>query len=79
VQGYDVSTWNGVLARKPDDIIAKIHADVVKVAQSKEFIDALKPQGLEPDLGSPAEFRTFLTVELAKWAQLFKDSGAKLD
>ncbi len=81
VPGYDVSTWNGVLApaRTSDDIIAKIHADVVKVAQSKEFIDALQPQGLEPDLASPAEFRTFLAAELAKWAQLVKDSGAKLD
>ncbi len=81
VPGYDVSTWNGVLApaRTPDDIVAKIHADVVKVAQSKEFIDALQPQGLEPDLASPAEFRTFLAAELAKWSQLVKDSGAKLD
>lgn len=79
--GYDVSTWNGLLtpARTPDDIIAKIHADVVKVALSKDFIDKLQPQGLEPDLASPAEFRTFLSSELAKWSQFVKDSGAKLD
>ena len=79
--GYDVSTWNGLLAPAgtPNDIIVKIHADVVKVAQSKEFMALLQPQGLEPDLASPAEFRTFLAAELAKWAQLVKDSGARLD
>ena len=79
--GYDVSTWNGVLApaRTPDDIVAKVHADIVKVARSKEFVDALQPQGLEPDLASPTEFRTFLAAELTKWSQLVKDSGAKLD
>ncbi len=81
VAGYDLSTWNGVLApaRTPDDIVAKIHADVVRVARSREFIDALQPQGLEPDLMNPAEFRGFLAVELAKWSQLVKDSGAKVD
>ncbi len=81
VAGYDVSTWNGVLApaRTPDDIVAKIHADVVRVARSREFIDALQPQGLEPDLMNPVEFRGFLAVELAKWSQLVKDSGAKVD
>ena len=79
--GYDISTWNGLLApaRTPDDIVAKIHADVVKVARSKEFIDALQPQGLEPDLANPAEFRVFLAAELSKWAALVKSSGAKLD
>jgi tripartite-type tricarboxylate transporter receptor subunit TctC len=81
VPGYDVSTWNGVLAPAGtrDDIVAKIHADVVRVARSKEFIDALQPQGLEPDLMNPMEFRSFLASELAKWSQLVKDSGAKLD
>ena len=81
VAGYDVSTWNGVLApaRTPDDIVAKIHADVVRVARSREFIDALQPQGLEPDLMNPVDFRGFLATELAKWSQLVKDSGAKVD
>ena len=79
--GYDVSTWNGVLApaRTPDDIIAKVHADIVTVTRSKGFIDALQPQGLEPDLMNAVEFRAFLATELTKWSQLVKASGAKLD
>ena len=81
VTGYDVSTWNGLLAPAgtPDTVVAKIYADVVKVAQSKVFIDQIKPQGLELDLASPAEFRTFIAAELAKWSGVVKDSGAKLD
>ena len=79
--GYDVSAWNGLLApaRTPDEIVAKIHADVLRVARSREFADLLQPQGLEPDPLGPAEFRSFLASELAKWAQLVKASGAKLD
>ena len=81
VSGYDVSTWNGLLAPAgtPDTVVAKIYADVVKVAQSKVFIDQIKPQGLELDLASPAEFKTFIAAELAKWSGIVKDSGAKLD
>ncbi len=81
VTGYDVSTWNGLLApaRTPDEIIAKIYADVVNVAQSKLFIDQIKPQGLELDLASPSEFRTFIAADLAKWSLIVRDSGAKLD
>ena len=81
IPDYDVSAWNGLLApaRTADEIVAKIHADVTKVAQSKEFVEQLQPQALEVDLLRPAEFRAFLAVELAKWSKLVKDSGAKLD
>ena len=79
--GYDVSAWNGLLApaRTPDDIVAKIHADVVKVARAPEFVEQLQKQALEVDLLGPAEFRTFLLAELDKWSALVRDSGAKLD
>ena len=81
IPDYDVSAWNGLLApvRTPDELVAKIHADVTKVAQSKDFIEQLQPQALEVDLLRPAEFRAFLAAELQKWSKLVKDSGARLD
>ena len=79
--GFDVSTWNGLLApiRTPDAIIDKIYADVVKVSQTKEFLDQLRPQAMEVELLGPAAYRAFLMTELDKWAALVKTSGAKLD
>ena len=81
VPDFDVSAWNGLIApaRTPDEIVAKIHADVVKVAQGKDFLEALHKQGLEADIAGPAEFRAYIGAELAKWSKLVKDSGAKLD
>ena len=78
---FDVSAWNGLVApaRTPDEVVRKIHSDVAKIAQTKEFIEAMQKAGLETDLLGPAEFRAFLSNELAKWAKLVKDSGAKLD
>ncbi len=81
LSGYDVSTWSGLLAPSgtPDAVIAKIYADMAKVAQSKSFAEQLNPQGLVPDLMSGAEFRVYLASELSKWSLIVKDSGAKLD
>jgi tripartite-type tricarboxylate transporter receptor subunit TctC len=79
--GYDVSAWNGLLApaRTPDAVIEKIHTDVVKVAQSKEFVDQLRQQAMEVDLLGPEAYRAFLLAELDKWSKLVKSSGAKVD
>ncbi len=81
VAGYDVSAWNGLLApaRTPGAVIDKIHADVVRVAQSKAFVDQMRQQAMEVDLLDPAAFRAFLVAELDKWSKLVKDSGAKLE
>ena len=79
--GYDVSAWNGLLAPAgtPDAIIDKIYADVVKIAQTKEFAEQMKPQALEVELLSPAQYKDFLASELDKWSKLVKSSGARVD
>lgn len=78
---FDVSAWNGLIAPAgtPDSIIGKVYADADKVARSKEFVAAIHKLGLEADLLDPPAFRAFIASELAKWAKLVKDSGAKLD
>ncbi len=81
IRDYDVSAWNGLLApaRTSDEVVTKIHADVMKIAQSNEFIEPVQKQAMEVDLLGPAEFRAFLSSELDKWSKLVKSSGAKLD
>ena len=79
--GYDVSAWNGLLAPAgtPDAIVDKIYADVVRIAQTKEFADQMKPQALEVEILSPVQYKAFLASELDKWSKLVKSSGAKVD
>ncbi|HTO49978.1 MAG TPA: tripartite tricarboxylate transporter substrate binding protein [Burkholderiales bacterium] len=81
IPDFDVSAWNGLVApaRTPDEVVAKVYADVATIAQAKEFVEAMQKAGLETDPMTPAEFRAFISAELAKWSKLVKDSGAKLD
>ena len=81
ITGFDVAAWNGLLApaRTPDDVVTKIYADAAKAAQTNDFIEQLQKHAMELELLAPAEFRAYLTSELAKWSKLVKDSGAKID
>ena len=78
---FDVAAWNGLMAPAgtADDIINKVHADAVRVAQTPDFIDQLRRQGMEPDLLGSAAFRNYIGVELTKWTKLVREAGAKLD
>lgn len=78
---FDVSAWSGMFApaATPDDIVARIYAEVATATRSKIFTDSMRKQGVEPYLMNPSEFRGFMSAEVAKWAKLVKESGAKLD
>ena len=79
--GFDVSAWNGLLApaATPDAVVDKIYADVLKIAQTREFAEQMRPQALEVEILGPAAYKAFLSSELDKWSRLVKSSGAKVD
>jgi len=82
VPGYSVSVWYGMAApaTTPAPILDKVHADVVKILQNVEFSEKLfKPIAAEAGGNSRLEFAADLRQESARWAELVKTSGAKLD
>jgi tripartite-type tricarboxylate transporter receptor subunit TctC len=81
-QGYpmlDIPTWFGLLgpAGLPPNVVKIVSDGVAKALASKDVIDALGNQGVEPGYGSPAEFAAFLKADNAMWARLVKESGIK--
>ena len=79
--GYEVSTWFGLVAPKgtPNDVVARLSAEVQKFLTTTEVRDALSNQGFEPTGSSPEEFATLIGADGAKWSRAVKASGAKLD
>lgn len=81
IPGYEASSWFGVLAPAgtPKDVIARIHADIVKALNTPEIKERLSGQGAEPVGNTPEQFAQHIKSETIKWAKVVKDSGAKVD
>ena len=79
--GFDIAAWYGLLAPAgtPPAIIEKIQREVVRIYSDPEVASRLDKAGITPVTTTPAEFDTFFRKEAERWAQVFKDSGLKLD
>ncbi len=81
VAGYDAPTWTGVIAPAglPKPILERLNTAVNRAIQSQAFKERFGTIGDEPAGGTPEEFGTLIRVELAKWRDVVKRSGAKFD
>jgi tripartite-type tricarboxylate transporter receptor subunit TctC len=81
VPGYDAPTWSGVVgpAGMPREIVMKLNTALNRVVTTPAFIQRFGVIGDEPAGGTPEEFGALISKELAKWADVIKRSGAKLE
>jgi len=82
LKGFDLTTWFGVLvpAKTPAPLVDKLNAEIVKALSSKELHERLTAMGTEPpSITSPAEFAAFIQRESAKYKQVVKSSGARVE
>jgi tripartite-type tricarboxylate transporter receptor subunit TctC len=79
--GFEVVGWYGVLApaNLPKPITEKLHAALLKILNEPDVHKRIVEDGSEPVGSAPEEFRRFLAADLAKWAKVVKESGAKLE
>jgi tripartite-type tricarboxylate transporter receptor subunit TctC len=64
-------------AGTPQDIVARLNADIVKIVNSTEVRELLLKQGAEAYALGSAEFTKLVERDIGKWAKVVKDSGAK--
>jgi tripartite-type tricarboxylate transporter receptor subunit TctC len=78
--GFEATTWFGVLARAgtPQPIIDLLSQEIIGVLQLPEVRNRMVDAGGDIERG-PAAFLDLLKADLAKWARIVKESGAKLD
>jgi tripartite-type tricarboxylate transporter receptor subunit TctC len=81
VPGFEVVGWYGVMGppKLPKPIFSKLHGELVRIVRTKDIHDRILADGAEPVGSEPEAFRQYLLADLAKWAKLVKESGAKLD
>lgn len=78
---FEATAWYGFLAPAgtPPAIVSRINGEVVKTLRMPEIIERLANLGLEPVGSSQAEFADFIKRELAKWAKIARESGARIE
>ena len=81
VPGYSLDPWLGLFvpAKTPQEVVMKIHGEVVKILGSPDLKSKLGPQGIELATNSPADFARFIREDNAKWGKIIKDAGIKAD
>jgi tripartite-type tricarboxylate transporter receptor subunit TctC len=79
--GFDIQAWYGFMgpAGLPHDIVRKIHDDTLAVMRRADFQQRLAKDGIEPVGNSPEEFAAQVKSDLAKWGQVVKAAGVRLD
>jgi tripartite-type tricarboxylate transporter receptor subunit TctC len=77
--GLIVSTWNGVLAPAgtPRAIVAKLNAEIAKIAHTPEMVERYAAQAAEVYTTSPEQFATIVRNDFAKWSNVVKDIGLR--
>jgi tripartite-type tricarboxylate transporter receptor subunit TctC len=81
VKGYTAEIWLGIMApaKTPKPIVDKLNAEIQKMVNSPEVKEAWAKQGAEPMRMSTGEFTKYLNGDIAKWANVVKVSGAKVE
>jgi tripartite-type tricarboxylate transporter receptor subunit TctC len=77
VPGYEASQWYGVLApaQTPKEIVARLHAEIVRILQAPDMKQKLAADGTDPVGSSPEEFARYIRSELTKWGKVARDAG----
>jgi tripartite-type tricarboxylate transporter receptor subunit TctC len=79
--GYEATGWQGLFApaRTPRATLDAISAEVNQVWNSPDVIKALQAVGAEPVTTTPDEFTAYTKTERAKWGEVVKAAGVKIE
>jgi tripartite-type tricarboxylate transporter receptor subunit TctC len=79
--GYEATAWQGLFAPAgtPRVIVDKLAADVKRILLSPDVAASLKAVGAEPAPMSPDAFAEFAKTERARWKEVVRISGARID
>ena len=79
--GFESVTWYGLIAPKGLDpqITERVNASVRKAQESPALKEKLAGIGTSVRSESVEQFRATVKADRAKWAEIVKASGAKID
>jgi tripartite-type tricarboxylate transporter receptor subunit TctC len=80
VPGFQASIFNGMMApaATPPDMLARVHAEIVKFTQTPDIRTRFANQGVELlASANPAAFTAYIKSEYGRWSKVMDDAGIK--
>jgi tripartite-type tricarboxylate transporter receptor subunit TctC len=79
--GYHMESWFGVMAPAgtPADIISRLNGLLGRIVQSSDFQERLVTEAGAPVSMGVEAYSEYVRNELARWAKIVKDTGARLE
>jgi tripartite-type tricarboxylate transporter receptor subunit TctC len=80
IPGFDTATWSGLYlpAATPRELVKRVHADIIKIANAPEFKRRMLQQGIDQsDADSPEKLAAFLKSEFVRWGKVVEAAGVK--
>jgi tripartite-type tricarboxylate transporter receptor subunit TctC len=80
--GFEASIFNGIVAPAgtPRDVVARLHAEIVKAVRDPEMRSRYLAQGVELTASeSPEQFTEFLHQQYERYAKLIREVGIKAE
>jgi tripartite-type tricarboxylate transporter receptor subunit TctC len=81
VAGYEVNAWSGVIAPAglPRPVLEKLNAAVNAALDAPGAKERIAQLGSEGGGGTPEQFAELIRRDSAKWAEVIRRSGARID
>ena len=81
VPGFEANQWYGVItsAKVPKDIVNKLSLALNAAVNAPDVAERLMKDGSTPNGTTPTQFQAHIKSEIAKWRELIKVAGIKLN
>jgi tripartite-type tricarboxylate transporter receptor subunit TctC len=81
IKGMEVSLWYGLVgpAKLPEPIVRRLNTELATILKTNEVLDSFAKQGALPTGGSPQDYAKFMQDESARWGDVVKRNGIKLE
>jgi tripartite-type tricarboxylate transporter receptor subunit TctC len=79
--GFEMSAWQGIVAPAgtPENIVARLNAEINRVAIDPEIRRRLAVTGSEPLGGSAEQYAEYLRSERLRWIQVAREAGTAVE
>ncbi len=79
--GFEAGTWAGLFvpSRTPREVVQRLEAEVRKIVVQPDYLAKIRELGYEPGGVSQARFTAQVRNEHARWGELIKKTGVKLE